>query len=163
MEAENLNSRRRVVLIYVATAVGTFLWLGAIIAAPYFQSRGTDGAAFLYACFAPICHQNPARSLHLWGFPLAVCSRCLGIYLGFGAGLVLYPFLRGFQTVRLPALRSFIIASVPIVVDFAGNVLRFWSTPDIPRALTGFLWGLILPFYFLSGLAELFQRKHLQV
>jgi len=158
MDTENLSSRRRIIRIYLATVAGTVLWLGAIIAAPYFRSRGFGGAGFLYACFAPVCHQTLSRSIFLWGFPLAVCARCFGIYLGFAAGILLYPFLRGFSSARLPSLKTFVLVSSPIVVDFAGNILRLWSTPHVPRLLTGLIWGTILPFYFLAGLAGLFAR-----
>ncbi len=158
MDAENMISRRRIIGIYAATVAGTVLWLGAIVAAPFFRNRGFDSAGFLYACFAPVCHQTPDRSLFLWGFPLAVCARCFGIYLGFAAGLFLFPFLRGLSSVRLPSFKAFALVSFPIVLDFAGNVLRLWSTSNIPRLLTGFLWGAILPFYFLAGLVGLFAH-----
>jgi len=160
MDAENLNSRRRFIRIYGTTVAGTVLWLAAIIAAPFLRSRGFGGAGFFYACFAPVCHQIPSRSLFLWGFPLAVCARCFGIYIGFAAGLFLYPFLRGFSSVRLPLLKTFVFVSFPLVLDFAGNILRLWSTSNIPRLLIGFLWGTILPFYFLAGLAGLFAFPH---
>ena len=39
--------------------------------------------------FSIVCHEDPARSFWLAGAPVAVCVRCLGIYLGaaLGAGL----------------------------------------------------------------------------
>ena len=36
--------------------------------------------------FSRVCHQEPARSFWLAGAPVAVCARCLGIYLGAAAG-----------------------------------------------------------------------------
>ncbi len=36
--------------------------------------------------FSRVCHQEAARSFWLWGAPVAVCARCLGIYLGAAAG-----------------------------------------------------------------------------
>jgi uncharacterized membrane protein len=36
--------------------------------------------------FSRVCHQEAGRSFWLWGAPVAVCARCLGIYLGAAAG-----------------------------------------------------------------------------
>lgn len=35
-----------------------------------------------YATLAPACQQGPLRSVWLWGYPMALCARCLGIYTG---------------------------------------------------------------------------------
>ncbi len=158
MEAKDLN-RGRIRRIYILTAAGTILWLAAIIAAPWLRSRGSGAAGFVYACFGPICHQNPARSFFLWGYPLAVCARCLGVYAGFAGGVFCYPFRRGFSATRLPSLTTLAVASAPIALDAAANILRLWNTGGGLRFLTGFLWGLILPFYFLTGIVELFASR----
>jgi uncharacterized membrane protein len=149
---------KRIHLIYLFSLTGTLVWLAAIILAPYLRSQGQKIFPYLYACFSPVCHQKPERSFWLFGFPLAVCARCLGVYTGFLGGLVLYPLRRGFSSVRLPAQRLFLAVSAPIALDTAANVLRFWDTPNGVRFATGFLWGLILPFYFLTGISELAMR-----
>jgi uncharacterized membrane protein len=35
------------------------------------------------------CHRDPARTLQLFGVPLAACARCSGIYFGLGLGALL--------------------------------------------------------------------------
>jgi len=161
MGAENLI-RRRIAWIYAMTAAGILLWLGAIVGAPWLWSRGLRGAGFLYACFAPVCHQIPERSFFISGFPMAVCARCFGIYAGFAGGLILYPFRRGFSRLRLPPLKALILVSAPIVLDTAANFLKIWDTRDVLRFLSGILWGTILPFYFITGLGELFALRSIQ-
>ncbi len=147
--------RNRITLVYLATLLGILAWLSAIVLAPYLKSRGIPLGKFISFCFSPVCHQIPERSFFLFGHALAVCARCLGIYAGFLAGLGLYPFLRGFTKVRLPKTKLFLALSLPIVVDTVGNFLGLWGTSNILRLFTGFLWGLILPLYFVTGLAEL--------
>jgi len=44
---------------------------------------------------------------------------------------------------------------LPIVIDTVGN-LFLWMSPGWLRFLLGFIWGLILPFYFIAGLADYF-------
>ena len=39
--------------------------------------------------FALVCHQQPERSFFLFGGSVAVCARCLGIYLGAAVGLLM--------------------------------------------------------------------------
>ena len=147
--------RRAVRPVFVLACLGTTAWIAAIFLAPYLRSRSSGaGASFLYALFAPVCHQLPGRSFFFRGFPLAVCARCLGIYVGSLAGLVLYPFIRGFSRIALPAGRLFLLASFPIGLDFAGGLLGLWSSPNELRFATGLLWGPILPFYFITGVTE---------
>lgn len=156
MDAEGLNPLRRFRSIYAATVVGTAVWLAATLAAPFMRSRGFGAADFLYVCFSPTCHQIPSRSFFLWGFPAAVCARCLGIYAGFAIGVLLYPFRRGLPPRPIPTLKTFILFTLPIVADTAGNFLGLWNTGNMLRFLTGSLWGTILPLYWFAGLAGLF-------
>ena len=144
----------RLILLYILTAAGLTLWIAAIILAPFLSARRSPAGSFLYSCFAPLCHQRPDRSFSLAGWPLAVCARCFGIYLGAWAGVMAYPFMRGFSDVRLPRLRTFLLLSVPLAADAVGNLSGLWSSVNVLRFLTGILWGTILPFYFLTGLGE---------
>jgi uncharacterized membrane protein len=154
LEEGDLKSRT-IVGLYAATLAGECVWLGGIIAAPYLRSRGSGWAAFLYACFAPICHQRPDRSFQAFGYPLAVCARCSGIYLGAFLGLLVYPFRRGFEVLKLPKIATLALVSTPIAIDAAGNLLGFWNSGQVFRLATGLFWGSILPFYFLTGVGEL--------
>jgi uncharacterized membrane protein len=150
------SDRRTVGTVFAATVAGTALWLGAIILAPWLAGRGADGAArFLYAVFAPTCHQIPERCFALGGHPLAVCGRCLGVYAGFAAGLASYPFIRGFSRLALPRPKVFIASILPLAVDGVAGVLGLWRSPIEVRFLTGLAWGTVLPFYFVTGVADL--------
>jgi len=146
---------KTILLIYSFTAIGTVAWLGAIFWAPYLRSHSSPWQGLVYAIFSPVCHQIPSRSFHFLGQPLAVCARCLGIYSGFFIGLALYFFLRGFCRLALPQTKIFILVSFPIVTDTLGNFARLWETSNKLRFATGLLWGAILPFYFITGVAEL--------
>jgi uncharacterized membrane protein len=147
--------RRAVIPVFALTVAGTLVWLSAIFLAPYLKSRSPGTASFLYAFFSPICHQIPGRCLTFYGYPLAVCGRCLGIYAGFLTGLIVYPFVRGFSRTFLPSGRLFLILSAPIGLDFVGGSVGIWSSPIVVRLAAGALWGLILPFYFITGVSEL--------
>lgn len=142
-------------LTYLITTIAYFLWLGGILLAPYLRSRSSPWAGFAYAIYSPVCHQAAGRSLRCFGQPLAVCARCTGIYLGFLLGLGLYPLLRGWRRLSLPGSRLFFSVSAPIILDTGANFLRLWQTPNAIRLATGVVWGIILPFYFITGIADL--------
>lgn len=144
--------------------LGTLLWLAAIFLAPGLESRGSSrSAGFLYALFSPTCHQIPERCFSLRGYPLAVCGRCLGIYAGFLAGLVAYPLVRGFSRLELPRSGTFLWLSFPIGVDALGGILGIWASPIGLRFATGLVWGTSLPFYFITGVAELVVSRKARV
>ncbi len=147
-------------LVLSLSLLGTGLWLLAIFLAPVLQSRGSvRTAGFLYAVFSPTCHQIPGRCFSLEGYPLAVCGRCLGVYLGFLGGLLAYPFIRGFSKLELPRAMTFLGFSAPIGVDGLAGILGIWASPIGVRLATGILWGTILPLYFVTGVAGLIIER----
>lgn len=152
--------RRTVRRVWSLTVCGAAVWLGAIVLAPWLAGRGAAGAArFVYALFAPFCHQITARCLVLDGHPLAVCGRCFGIYAGFAAGLALYPLVRGFGRLSLPSVRLLLLFTLPMAVDAAAGLAGIWRSPIGLRVATGFAWGTILPFYFVTGAADLVRAR----
>jgi uncharacterized membrane protein len=58
------------------------------IAVPWLMARTPEIAFVLQRGFALVCHQHADRSFVLFGGTVAVCARCLGIYLGAAAGLL---------------------------------------------------------------------------
>jgi uncharacterized membrane protein len=154
-----LPGPRRIITVYGLTAAGTLAWLAGIFLDPYWHDQGVRWANLVRALYSPVCHQLPSRSFHAWGFPLGVCARCLGIYLGFGAGLALYPVVRGFRRVHIPETKAFLAVSAPIVIDTAAVFLGIWDSSGPLRLALGVLWGSILPFYFITGFAELTFRR----
>jgi uncharacterized membrane protein len=63
---------------------------GAALVDPLLWQHGFVFAALLLQqAFSFVCHQRPERSFWISGAPVMVCARCLGIYLGAAAGLML--------------------------------------------------------------------------
>jgi uncharacterized membrane protein len=146
-------------LIYWLTLLGNLVWLAAIVFAPYLRSRGLRLNSLIYAVFAPTCHQIPSRCFHLWGFPMAVCGRCTGIYAGFLAGMLVLPAFGWVGRKTPPRSVLFLVLSGPIGIDALGNFFGLWSTSIGLRFATGVVWGSILPFYLLAGLDSLFLKS----
>lgn len=146
--------------VWFLTVCGTIAWLVLIFLAPWLAGRGASGAArVVYALFAPVCHQIADRCFVFHGHPLAVCGRCLGVYAGFLAGLLFYPFARGFTRIALPRARLFLFLTLPMALDGVGGILGIWRSPIGLRFATGFVWGTVLPFYLVAGLADLVRAR----
>ncbi len=126
-----------------------------IILAPYLLHSKSKYGLFIYFIFSPLCHQIPEKSFYLFGFPLAVCSRCTGIYLGFLIGTLIYPFFRNLGNSKLPSPKVFILFSLPMMVDVGGNFFNLWTSLNILRFITGIIWGVILLFYLIPGIVDL--------
>ena len=159
-----MTNRQKILTIYGFSFACLLLWLIAIFLAPFLKSFSQTGSDFLYSVFSSVCHQISERSFFVFGFPLAVCTRCLGIYMGCLLGMSLYPIIHGFSSPQVPKVRIFILFTSPIALDTLGNFFSLWNTTPWLRFTIGFIWGVILPFYFVSGLSEAFlNKKHLVI
>ncbi|MFQ6082306.1 MAG: DUF2085 domain-containing protein [Candidatus Aminicenantia bacterium] len=150
---------RRENIIYFFVLISILFCATLIFSAPYFVNQKKDIGYLIYLIFSPLCHQIPERSFHLFNHTLAVCSRCTGIYLGFLAGVILYPFIRRINNISLPQPQIFIFISLPMVIDITGNFFHFWTNTNLSRAIIGIIWGIGLPFYFIPGIIDLFQPQ----
>lgn len=105
--------------------------------------------------FAPVCHQMPSRSLHLGGVPIAICDRCLGIYLGVVGGVATVKRSHAFWSWLGEPRRYFFLASLaPLVVDWAGPLIGLWGNVPSSRFLTGLFFGLVAASFVTDRLLQ---------
>lgn len=107
---------------------------------PPFVSSSLAGV--ITKAFAPVCHQLADRSFHVDGVSLAVCHRCLGAYVGLFAGSLLYLFVAR-EPKSLRPLTLLLVAALPGVVDWSGDVLGLWVNTPVSRVLTGAFFGVL--------------------
>ena len=109
---------------------------GAAVTAPLFSAMSFPLAAFaIWQFFSPVCHQDPARSFWILGAPLAVCARCLGIYLGAAVGA----WIPAPRRVLLSGLALFAALNLADVLTEAAALHGNWK---LTRFLLGALLGL---------------------
>jgi uncharacterized membrane protein len=118
---------------------------------------GGDGladllAVIIHGAYGRVCHQIPERSVWVQGHPIAVCARCFGIYLGYFAGLLIYPVARERLNAGLPPRRWLILALSPVAVDFAGGYLGLFENTLASRTATGLIAGVAVAIYTAPGL-----------
>jgi uncharacterized membrane protein len=130
------------------------LWCGGIVLAPSLSTTLPGVSTFLYSFYSPICHQIDARSFHLFGEKLSVCSRCSSIYFGFLLSVALYPFFRDIRVPAFPKRHWIALAVLPMLIDVLMNFAGVHESALLTRAVTGLAFGLILPFYLIPPLLE---------
>ena len=151
-------------IVYAALLFVSLVWLGLILAPSTLMAEGYPlSAMILYRSLSAVCHQIPARSFYFFGFPLGVCSRCTGIYVGFVCGLMFYPFLRNLCEDIMPPRRWLILAGLPMLIDFGGGVLGLFNNTFFSRSVTGALAGAVAAFYILPGFISTFRNFSLEI
>jgi uncharacterized membrane protein len=84
-------------------------------------------ASATYLTGAVVCHQRPERSFHAHGVQWPVCSRCSGLYLSAGFGVVLaWWWLPAARAVPFRAWRWVLLAAA---VPTAGTIAAEWWDP----------------------------------
>jgi uncharacterized membrane protein len=134
----------------------TIAWLVVclcIIAAPILVSHAClVSASVLYLLFSGICHQIPERSFLLLGYPLAVCQRCFGIYVGLliGGGLAIRWMHQSARRRRFWVL----CAVFPMALDGFVSLAGIWSGTALSRWSTGLIFGALISSLVLHGVIE---------
>jgi len=100
--------------------------------------------AIVMHAFSPVCHQIPIRSPFLAGVQIAVCDRCLGIYLGLVVGVATVGGLRSLWR-RLGGQGRYVFLGslLPLGLDWLGPALGLWGNVPLSRTVTGLIFGIV--------------------
>lgn len=99
--------------------------------------------------FRLMCHGLPERSLTLFGTPMPLCARCVGIYAGMLAGIAAFaavPLLRE-RVMRVVA----IVAVTPLAIDGLTQLTGLRESTNPLRLLTGAIAGIAFGLWILSA------------
>lgn len=147
--------------VYFTFFVFSFIWILLIFLAPVFA--GNDGIAgklseFIYIFFSGVCHQNDERSFHFAGHILGVCSRCIWIYIGFFTGISVYPLKFRLNNTESPNFLLLFSVSFLLFLDVILDMSGIYKNTFFSRSVTGFLIGIVLPFYLIPGFVKFFYE-----
>jgi uncharacterized membrane protein len=145
----NLIDRKEQPSMVWALAIAAALWTLLAVAAPLSHE------AWVYLLFRPVCHQHIERCFRIGGAPLAVCARCLGIYLGatamlllsaaaatFGLGRDNSASLRRLREAWRPEGRRCLVTALALVAaDVVSERLGLRGPSAAVRLVTGLLAG----------------------
>jgi uncharacterized membrane protein len=142
---------------YLVIACGAAAWCVALLLAPLTTASSSPFVpvgTILYQFFHGICHQIDGRSFHVFGKPLAVCSRCSAIYLAFLAGAILYPIVRRIGQTAFPSRTVLAVSVLPMLFDVFAGFLGVHEITNLTRAATGALFGGVMPFFVIPIATE---------
>jgi len=126
-------------------ALAACAWLALIVFAPLLP---VPFAAAAYMAGSLVCHQLPERSFHIGAAQLPVCARCLGIYAGFLACLLI--------KFRVSSSRLALLAGAgPTALTLALEWLGMWEPSNLARALAGVPLGAVVAFVVIDAVAKL--------
>jgi uncharacterized membrane protein len=131
-----------------------------IFLAPYlFSIQGTavKYGSYIYLFFSETCHQLDSRSFTLWGYKLAVCSRCTVIYSAFLLSVILYPLIWKLKNDRLPNIFVLLLPALLVIADAFLDLIGILKNTFISRTVTGFIIGFVLPMFLIPGFINLFK------
>ena len=151
-----LKMRRQALTVWIISFLVVFAWVFLILLAPFAGANNfTSVSAPIYKFFSYICHQIPARSFHHAEHPMAVCSRCFGVYFGLFFGFIIYPLFRKIEEVEpLPRFWLF-LAMIPIGIDWTLGVFGIWENTHFSRFVTGMILGAACAVFIVPALVEI--------
>ncbi len=108
-----------------------------------------------HKAFNGLCHQDPQRSFWINGTPMAVCTRCFGIYSGFLSAWILFPAASSFLQYLNGYKRWLLIVIISInIIDVIANFFGIWHNTHLSRFTLGSFIGisvvLIIGYEFLG-------------
>jgi uncharacterized membrane protein len=103
--------------------------------------------------FSYVCHQDPGRSFWLAGAPVAVCVRCLGIYVGAAAGALL-------PARREVVLRMFVAAVAMNLVDIGAEWMGWHGNLPALRFALGMIAGVAAGALVVSSVERFPTDRH---
>ena len=107
--------------------------------------------------FEFLCHQDPERSYRIAGISMAVCARCLGIYIAFAVGLLGSPILEPLISITRKTRIKIIIGAIAInAIDIIGNAMGIWVNTLESRLILGFFFGISIALLITD---EFFKRN----
>lgn len=146
-------TRDRTIVAAVIASISAAL-LGTSVLCAWAIAHGASPAWRLP--FRLLCHGLPERSLSLAGVSMPLCARCVGIYAGLLAGLLLFALLPGVaeRTMRLIALA----AVTPLAIDGFTQLFGLRESTNPLRLATGIAAGLAFGMWLLSAIETRRER-----
>jgi uncharacterized membrane protein len=121
------------------------LFVGAL---PWVLVAFGSSALSLHVIFKDFCHQMPERTLTIFGTPMAVCSRCAGIYAGIAIGAILPPLRFMTRHGRAAIWTAFSIVLLDVIIQ---NYMLH-SVNHFSRVATGIIAGWAASAFLFSSL-----------
>lgn len=144
--------RRKIQNIIILLFCGYSLYfvLGSFLTPLFAELKIYYWADKLRWLYSHSCHQQPDRSIWLFGYPIALCARCFGFYIG----VFVYAIIVVLKRIKL-TLKKYIIIFSLFIIDILLNYNGV-NTGNFARFSIGILMGIL----FVDTLFKLLDIKN---
>ena len=105
---------------------------------------------FLRWPFKIMCHGIPHRCLTIFATPMPICARCVGIYSGLLAGLLLFPLFREANERVMKIVLA--VVAVPMLIDGLTQAFGLRESTNPLRLATGLTLGAAFGIWVLVSI-----------
>ena len=156
--------------------IALIIFIIPILLYPFFMWTGNSTlvliAGAIHTAYHATCHQLPERSLFIFGYEMAVCSRCFAIYMSFLAGSLLFYFIR--TKLKTFHIAYYVIFCIPMAIDgfaqlfgvpiprgIGPDMQLIWTTLSNNglRVITGTIFGFGSALFVLPYLQQIFEME----
>ena len=127
-----------------------FFVLGSILSPIMAHCHNYDISGKLTSLYMFSCHQRPERSFWIFGYPVALCCRCLGFYIGVVTSSI--AALLEKLHIKLTYILVFLLVTT---LDITLNYFLKITTMNIQK----FLIGMIMGYLFVAFIYFIFHLK----
>ncbi len=135
-----MRTKIKFIILLFFCLYSLFFFVGSTLA-PIMANLGYyEMSSKLYFIYLHSCHQQPDRSFWFLGYPIALCCRCYGFYLG----VVIFSVFSIFNKLKIN-IKYFIILTLICLTDIFinyGMKVRL-NTGNYTRFFVGIIMGLI--------------------
>jgi uncharacterized membrane protein len=135
----------KIVLAFIAAIPTAILGVASLCALAISQGASMQWRML----FRLMCHGKVERCLELFGAPMPICARCVGIYGGMLLGILAFwavPLLRE-KVMRIVA----IVCVAPLALDGLTQLSGLRESTNGLRIATGIIAGLAFGLWILSA------------
>jgi uncharacterized membrane protein len=136
-----MKEKIRIFVLILFCLYSAFFFIGSILAPIMAHFQQYEISAHLTTLYMFSCHQQPDRSFWILGYPVSLCCRCLGFYLG----VIIFGTISIFNKLKIN-LKTFLILLIITITDIYINYgmgIRIHNTGNITRFFVGLIMGLL--------------------
>jgi uncharacterized membrane protein len=125
----------------VLLTYAVFFLIGGVLPPLFIKCGLPVTEDWLYEVFSASCQQQPSRTFWMLGYPMALCARCCGAYLGF-AGCAFYCAAYR-KVIRFPTSALYGLALFALG-EKAGEWIGSWPGNNSLRFIAGCALGALV-------------------
>lgn len=148
-----MKNRIRITFFILFTTYSLFFVIASTLAPVMAHYGHYELSAKLTSMFMYSCHQQPDRTFWFLGYPMALCCRCYGVYIGTAISSI-FAIYNKLKINKYLVMLFVLISGIDIYINY-GMGIRVHNTGNVTRFIVGIMMGLLITI----GINALFNIK----